>query len=288
MGDNSRGLAVKLAILRALDAAGIRTKAGILVLASVGEEGAGDLRGVKSFFREHPLRDRVAAFVAVDSLETARLTIGAVGSKRYRVSFRGPGGHSFGAFGLVNPVFALARAADDLSRIRVPAVPRTTFSIGKIGGGTSINAIPEEAWMEVDLRSESAEELARLEERFLATLPQAAADENAARDVKRGGIQVEVRQVGDRPAGTTPRGARIVRLAEAVIAARGYAPKLEASSTDSNIPISLGIPAVTVASGGTGGRAHSLEEWIDVAPEESAKGIATALGVIVSVAGLAG
>ncbi|MDU7524526.1 MAG: M20/M25/M40 family metallo-hydrolase [Roseomonas mucosa] len=288
VGDNSRGLAVKLAILRALDAAGIRTKAGILVLASVGEEGAGDLRGVKSFFREHPLRDRVAAFVAVDSLETARLTVGAVGSKRYRVTFRGPGGHSFGAFGLVNPVFALARAADDLSRIRVPPVPRTTFSIGKIGGGTSINAIPEEAWMEVDLRSESAEELARLEERFLATLPQAAADENAARDVKRGGIQVEVRQVGDRPAGTTPREARIVRLAEAVIAARGYAPKLEASSTDSNIPISLGIPAVTVASGGRGGRAHSLEEWIDVAPEESAKGIATALGIIVSVAGLAG
>ncbi|PZR10289.1 MAG: peptidase M20 [Azospirillum brasilense] len=288
VGDNSRGLAVKLAILRALDAAGLRTRAGILVLASVGEEGAGDLRGVKSFFREHPLRDRVAAFIAVDSLETARLTIGAVGSKRYRVSFRGPGGHSFGAFGLVNPVFALARAADDLSRIRVPAVPRTTFSIGKIGGGTSINAIPEEAWMEVDLRSESAEALAALEERFLATLPQAAADEDAARDVKRGGIQVEVRQVGDRPAGTTPREARIVRLAEAVIAARGYAPKLEASSTDSNIPISLGIPAVTVASGGTGGRAHSLEEWIDVAPEESAKGIATALGVIVSVAGLAG
>ncbi|MDT8275554.1 peptidase dimerization domain-containing protein, partial [Roseomonas mucosa] len=176
----------------------------------------------------------------------------------------------------------------DLSRIRVPPVPRTTFSIGKIGGGTSINAIPEEAWMEVDLRSESAEELARLEERFLATLPQAAADENAARDVKRGGIQVEVRQVGDRPAGTTPREARIVRLAEAVIAARGYALKLEASSTDSNIPISLGIPAVTVASGGRGGRAHSLEEWIDVAPEESAKGIATALGIIVSVAGLAG
>jgi len=217
VGDDTRGLAVLLAMARALDKAGIRTRAGILFMASVGEEGAGDLRGVKAFFRENRWRDKVAGFIAMDGINPARLVHGAVGSKRYRITFRGPGGHPFGAFGLVNPMFALARAADDLSRIRVPASPKTTFSIGRIGGGTSINAIPEEAWMEVDLRSASAEVLAGLEARFLAVLPQAAADENAARDTARGEIKVEVKQIGDRPAGTTPAESRIARIAAAVI-----------------------------------------------------------------------
>ncbi|UFN48600.1 M20/M25/M40 family metallo-hydrolase [Roseomonas sp. OT10] len=287
VGDNSRSLAVLLAFVRALDAAGVRTRAGLLITASVGEEGQGDLRGVKHLFRENRHRDAIAAFVAIDGLETARLVTGAVGSKRYRVAFRGPGGHSFGAFGLVNPAFALARAADGLSRIQVPAQPKTTYSIGRIGGGTSINAIPEEAWMEVDLRSESAAELARLEEQFLAILPAAVADENAARSTREGSITVEAKPIGDRPAGTTAPDSRIARLAAAVIAARGFAPVLEASSTDSNIPISLGIPAVTVASGCHGDRAHSLEEWIDVDPAVSAPGIATALGVVMAVAGVA-
>lgn len=287
VGDDTRGLAVLLAMARALDKAEIRTRAGILLLASVGEEGTGDLRGVKHFFSKNRWRDRVAGFIAMDGINPARLVHGAVGSKRYRVTFHGPGGHSFGAFGLVNPVFALARAADDLSRIRVPPSPKTTFSIGKIGGGTSINAIPEEAWMEVDLRSASADALAVLEERFLATLPQAAADENAARDTARGEIRVAVKQIGDRPAGTTARDARLVRVAAAVIQAQGYELKHEASSTDSNIPISLGIPAITLGTGGTGGREHSLEEWIDVEQGPSVKGVATAMATILSVAGLA-
>lgn len=287
VGDDTRGLAVLLAMARALDAAGIRTRAGLLLLASVGEEGAGDLRGVKHFFRANRWRDQVAGFIAMDGIDPARLVHGAVGSKRYRITFRGPGGHSFGAFGLVNPAFALARAADDLGRIRVPAHPKTTFSIGRIGGGTSINAIPEAMWMEVDLRSASAEALAVLEARFLETLPQAAADENAARDTARGEIRVEVKQIGDRPAGTTARESRIARVAAATIGAQGYALKHEASSTDSNIPISLGIPAVTLGTGGSGGREHSLEEWIDVEQTASVKGVATALGTILTLAGVA-
>ncbi|HWL82247.1 MAG TPA: M20/M25/M40 family metallo-hydrolase [Roseomonas sp.] len=287
VGDNTRGLAVLLAISRALDAAEIRTRAGILLLASVGEEGAGDLRGVKAFFSKNRWRDRVAGFIALDGLNPARLVHGAVGSKRYRVTFRGPGGHSFAAFGLVNPAFAMARAMDDLGRIRVPASPKTTFSIGRMGGGTSINAIPEEAWMEVDLRSASAEALAALEERFLAILPQAAAAEDAARDTKRGKIRVEVKQIGDRPAGTTSTESRIARIASAVIAAQGYELAYEASSTDSNIPISLGLPAVTIGTGCAGDRAHSLEEWIDVEKGASVKGVATAVASILLTAGVA-
>jgi acetylornithine deacetylase/succinyl-diaminopimelate desuccinylase-like protein len=286
VGDDTRGLAVLLAMSRALDKAAIRTRAGILFLASVGEEGAGDLRGVKAFFRDSRWRDRVAGFIAMDGIDPARLVHGAVGSKRYRITFRGPGGHSFGAFGLVNPMFALARAADDLSRIRVAARPKTTFSIGKVGGGTSINAIPEEAWMEVDLRSASAEALAVLEERFLAILPQAAADENAARDTSCGEISVEVKQIGDRPAGVTPAESRIAHVAATVIGAQGYELVHEFSSTDSNIPISLGIPAVTLGTGGSGGRAHSLEEWIDVEQGPSVKGVATAMATILTLAGV--
>lgn len=286
VGDDTRGLAVLLAVLRALDAAGIRTRAGILAMGSVGEEGSGDLRGVKAFFKDDPRREQVAAFVALDGLDPSRLVTAAVGSKRYRVTFKGPGGHSFGAFGLVNPAFALARAADALSRIRVPASPKTTYSIGRMGGGSSINAIPEEVWMEVDLRSASPEALASLEARFLAILPQAAADENAARDTTAGRIQVDTKIIGDRPAGSTEMGSRMVRLAQAVMTGQGNQFHAEASSTDSNIAMSLGLPAITVGSGCAGGRAHSLEEWIDVEPQASAKGIATAMGTLLALAGV--
>jgi di/tripeptidase len=285
VGDDTRGLAVLLAMLRALDAAQVQTRASILVMASVGEEGAGDLRGVKAFFRDDPRHGQVAAFMALDGLDPSRLVTAAVGSKRYRVTFRGPGGHSFGAFGLVNPAFALARAADALSRIRVPAQPKTTFSIGRMGGGSSINAIPEEVWMEVDLRSASPDALAVLVARFLAILPQAVEDENAARDTASGRIRVEVKAIGDRPAGATDLGSRIVRLAQAVMGGQGYEFHAEASSTDSNIAMSLGLPAITVGSGCAGGRAHSLEEWIDVEPKASAQGIATALGTLLALAG---
>jgi tripeptide aminopeptidase len=286
VGDDTRGLAVMLGLLRAMDAAGIQTRASILAMGSVGEEGAGDLRGVKAFFKDDARKEKVAAFMGLDGLDPSRLVTAAVGSKRYRITFRGPGGHSFAAFGLVNPAFALARAADGLSRIRVPAQPKTTFSIGRMGGGSSINAIPEEVWMEVDLRSASPDALATLEARFLAILPQAAEDENAARDTSAGRITVDVKVIGDRPAGSTEGNSRIVKLAQAVMTGQGYGFHAEASSTDSNIAMSLGLPAITVGSGCAGGRAHSLEEWIDVEPKSSAKGIATALGTLLALAGV--
>lgn len=286
VGDDTRSLAVILAFLRAMDAAGLRTRADLLILGDVGEEGAGDLRGVRHFFTEGRHRGRVEAFFTVDSPEVDRIVTGGIGSKRWRITFRGPGGHSFGAFGLVNPAYALARATLTLAALPAPADTHTTHCVSRIGGGTSVNAIPDEVWMEVDLRSRSPEVLARLESGFLAGVEAAAAAENDARSVREGGITVERIPIGDRPAGHTPPDAAIVHLATAAVAAQGFTPRHEYSSTDANIPMSLGIPAIKIGSGGRGGRAHSLEEWIDVEPGESLRGMAASLAAILAVAGI--
>ncbi|GGC60503.1 aminoacyl-histidine dipeptidase [Siccirubricoccus deserti] len=286
VGDDTRSLAVNLAFLRAMDSAGIVTRSDILFVGDVGEEGLGDLRGVRHLFLEGRHRDRIAAFFTVDSPDVDRIVTGGIGSKRYRVGFRGPGGHSFGAFGLVNPAYAMARASLALAELPAPVDPRTTHCVSVLGGGTSVNAIPNAVWMEVDLRSQSAAELARLEAAFLGAVEAAAAAENAARSTREGPVTVELTPIGDRPAGETPAGAAIVQLAAAAVAAQGYEPVLEASSTDANIPMSLGIPAVKIGSGGTGGRAHSLEEWIDVEKGESLRGMVASLAAILAVAGV--
>jgi len=285
IGDDTRSLAVNLAFLRAMDAAGIRTRHDILLLGDVGEEGLGDLRGVRHFFTAGRHRDRVAAFFTIDSPEVERIVTTGIGSKRYRVIFRGPGGHSFAAFGLVNPAYAMAQAMLALAALPAAAASRTTHCASVLGGGTSVNAIPHEVWLEVDLRSQSPADLAALESGFLAGVEQAVAAENAARDTREGPIVAEILTIGDRPAGATPAGAAIVELATAAIAAQGYTPVYEASSTDANIPMSLGIPAVRLGSGGSGGRGHSLEEWIDVEPRESLRGMTASLAAILAVAG---
>jgi acetylornithine deacetylase/succinyl-diaminopimelate desuccinylase-like protein len=286
VGDDTRSLAVNLAFLRAMDAAGIRTRSDILFLGDVGEEGLGDLRGVRHFFLAGRHRDKVDAFFTVDSPEVDRIVTGSIGSKRYRVTFRGPGGHSFAAFGLVNPAYAMARAMLTLSALAAPDAPQTTHCASVMGGGTSVNAIPNEVWMEVDLRSQSAAELARLEAEFLAGVAAATEAENAARSTREGAILAEITPIGDRPAGHTAPDAGIVQLATAAVAAHGYTPRQEYSSTDANIPMSLGIPAVKIGSGGRGGRAHSLEEWIDVEPGESLRGMSASLATILAVAGM--
>ncbi|MBN8889049.1 MAG: peptidase M20 [Acetobacteraceae bacterium SCN 69-10] len=288
VGDDTRSLAVLLAFIRAMDAAGIRTQSDILFVGDVGEEGLGDLRGVRHLFHEGKYKDRIKAFFTVDSPEMDNIAVGGVGSKRYRVTFRGPGGHSFGAFGLVSPMNAMAQAMVELARVQVPAKPRTTYSASVAGGGTSVNAIPNECWMEIDLRSESPAELARLEARFHAIVAYAVAGENHARSIAQGEITAETALIGDRPAGGTAMDSEIVRLATAAITAHGFAPKHVASSTDANIPMALGIPAIKIGSGGSGGRAHSLEEWIDVDRAPSVRGMAASLTAILAVAGLAG
>ncbi len=288
VGDDTRGLAVLLAFIRAMDAAGIRTRDDILFVGDVGEEGLGDLRGVRHLFTEGKYRDRIKAFFTVDSPDQDSIATSGVGSKRYRITFRGPGGHSYGAFGLVNPMFAMGHAMHEFSRIQVPARPRTTFCASVCGGGTSVNAIPNEAWMEADLRSVDPAELARLEAQFLAIVDFAVQAENHARSTAQGPITVERQVIGDRPAGSTPTDSDIVRLSTAALRAHGFDPRHEASSTDANIPMSLGIPAIKIGSGGRGGRAHSLEEWIDVDREPSVRGMAASLTAILAMAGVEG
>jgi acetylornithine deacetylase/succinyl-diaminopimelate desuccinylase-like protein len=284
IGDDSRSLAVMLAYVRALDAAGVKTKSDILFVGDVGEEGPGDLRGVRHLFTKGRYKDRVKTFFSMDGTDASRVVHGAVGSKRYRVTFNGPGGHSYGAFGLVNPMAAMSQAVVDLYRIEVPTRPKTTYAASVTGGGTSVNSIPHEVFMEFDMRSEAPAELARLEARFLEVIAAAVAKENAARSTAEGKITAENKVIGNRPAGSTAETSPLVRQAKAAITAHGLTPQLSYSSTDSNIPMSLGVPAITIGSGGSGGRAHSLDEWIDVERGPSVKGMSIGLAMLLAAA----
>lgn len=287
IGDDTRSLAVLLAIVRAMDAAAIQTTADILFIGNVGEEGLGDLRGMKYLFQKGSYRDRIAMFISMDGAGSgADITHGGVGSRRYRVTFTGPGGHSYGAFGLVSPAFAMGLAMAKLSDVTVPARPKTTFNVGVVGGGTSVNSIPFEQWMEVDMRSESPVELAKLEQTFQRLMQEAADEENRVRSTRQGVIRADLKLIGDRPSGETPRDSRLVEVAAAAVRAAGMEPTYGYSSTDSNIPISLGIPAITIDSGGSGGRAHALDEWIDVEKVASLRGIESALTILLTLAGV--
>ena len=286
IGDDTRALATLLAYLRALDAAGIKTKADILVVGNVGEEGPGDLRGVRHLFNKGPYKGRISAFFSMDGSDPSRIVDKGVGSKRYRVTFKGPGGHSYGAFGIVNPMAAMARAVTDLYAVQPPKAPKTTYSASVTGGGTSVNSIPNSVFMEFDMRSESAAELAKLDRTLIGILDRAAAGENAARSTKDGKVSYEAKVIGERPAGNTPPTADIVVLTTAAATALGFTPQHEDSSTDSNVPMSLGIPAVTIGAGGKGGRAHALDEWIDVEKGESLKGMQVGLAALLAVAGV--
>jgi acetylornithine deacetylase/succinyl-diaminopimelate desuccinylase-like protein len=286
IGDDTRSLAVLLAYVRALDAAKIQTKSDILFVGNVGEEGPGDLRGTRYLFAKSKYKDRIKAFFSMDGLNPAGITYGAVGSRRYRVAFHGPGGHSYGAFGIVNPMAAMGHAVDQLYEVKVPTTPKVTFAASVVSGGVSVNSIPADVTLEVDMRSPSKEELAKLDARFLAILKESADHENAARDTRLGKVTVTPKLIGERPTGSTSPDSLIVRTAAAAARAAGYTPELSASSTDANIPISLGIPAVTIGSGGGGGRAHSLDEFIDVAKPESVRGMTVGLAALLAMAGV--
>ncbi|WP_420403565.1 M20/M25/M40 family metallo-hydrolase [Nisaea sp.] len=285
VGDDTKGLATLLAFIRALDAAGIETEQDILFVGDVGEEGKGDLRGIRYLFTENPYRERIASFFTFDGIDTQDLVTAGVGSYRYRVAFRGPGGHSLGAFGTVNPAYALGQFLVGMSRIEVPGDPRSSYCASTFQGGTSVNAIPEEVWTEIDLRSESAEVLDRVDGEVKALIEAAVKAENARGDTSNGEITVELTRIGNRPAGTTPHNSTIVEASVAAIRAYGFEPEFSASSTDANIPMSLGVPAVKFGHGGAGGRAHSLEEWVDVEPELSLRGQCAGLLALVATAG---
>lgn len=286
IGDDTRSLAVLLGYVRAMNAAGIKTRHDILFVGNVGEEGPGDLRGVRHLFTQGRYKDRIKSFFSMDGTDGARIVNGGVGSKRYRVTFKGPGGHSYGAFGLVNPMTAMSQAVVDLYKVDVPKAPKTTYAASVTGGGTSVNSIPDTAFMEFDMRSASAEELGKLEQRFLAIVSGAVESENAARSTREGRVAADLKVIGDRPAGGTPETSELVQVARQAITAHGLKPELNTSSTDSNLPMSLGIPAITIGSGGSGGRAHSLDEWIDVEKGASLKGMLPGLTMLLAVADL--
>ncbi len=284
IGDDTRGIVAVITVLRALEAADVHTAANVLFVATVGEEGLGDLRGVKHLFRAGG--PRIDAFISIDGTSDSRIVNGGLGSRRYRITYEGPGGHSWGAFGTANPVHALSRATylfDQAADRLTSSGPRTSYNVGRIGGGTSVNSVAFEAWMEVDMRSESQAALMRIDSLFRASVQQALREQN---DLRRRGdaLTVKVELVGDRPSGETPATAPFVRRADAATRALGLTPELQISSTDSNIPIARGIPAITIGGGGRAGEAHAPGEWW--INDNGPRGIQRALLILIAEAGV--
>ncbi len=284
IADDACGLVALIAVVEALQSSEIETAGSILFAGTVGEEGEGNLRGVKHLFTESKWAGRISAFISFDGAGLDRITNGALGSRRYRVHFRGAGGHSWSDFGAANPVHALGRAVAKLASFPAPIEPRTTFNVGRIEGGQSVNAIPREASMDIDLRSASAEELLKLDAFFRRSVREAADEENSNRRSGEQPLTVITEQIGERPSGETPAEASLVRLAWAATEVVGGKPTLDRASTDSNLPISLNIPAITLGGGGISANSHTPDEWYD--PRGRAIALKRGLLVILGTVGL--
>ena len=261
--DDSRGLVCLVGLVEALNYGAIRTERTVLFVANVGEEGLGNLRGTRYLFAESPFRDRLEAFVTIDGTDVERITNAAIGSRRYRVTVKGPGGHSYGNWGIVNPAHAVGRIVARLADIDVPETPKTTYTVGLMGGGTSVNSIPFEAWIEMDMRSESGIELKSLEEKFLDAVRRGVDEENARRGKSGTRLTVDLKLVGDRPVGLTPAESPLVSSFAWATRAVGAAPVFDSGSNDAGFPTSLGVPAVAISGGGRAGALHSLGEWFE-------------------------
>ena len=285
VGDDTRGLTAVLTVLKGMKQANIQTDANVLFIGAVGEEGLGDLRGVKHLFRAGG--PKIDSYIAVDGLGISNITHRSLGSHRYRITFKGPGGHSYGAFGIANPHGALGKAiyyfTADADKFTKQGI-KTTYNVGVIGGGTSVNAIPFESWMEVDMRSESPDQLKGIDALLQAAVQRALNEENA---MKRRGpdLTVDVKLVGDRPSGRTEATNPLVQRAMAASRYLQAEPQLSASSTNANTPIAKGVPAITIGSGGIGGGAHSLNEWW--LNDKGVLGMERILLVLLAEAGLA-
>ena len=286
IGDDTRALAMMLSAIRAMRAGGLRTRDDVLFVGNVGEEGEGDLRGVKYLLAKGKYKDRIRQLIAIDGGEQGAMTNGALGSRRYRVTFKGPGGHSYGAFGLVSPSLAMGNAIQKFSHVQVPAKPKTTFNVGVVGGGTSVNSSPVDVFMDVDMRSESPAELVAIDTAFKKLVAEAVEEENRTRSTAQGRITADVKLIGDRPSGATATDTMLIQTVTASVASYGLTPSYEMSSTDSNIPISKGIPAVTIGRGGRGGRGHSLDEWTDVEKRGAVQAAEVAVTIFLATAGI--
>jgi acetylornithine deacetylase/succinyl-diaminopimelate desuccinylase-like protein len=283
IGDDSRGLAALLSLAKAMNENGIATVGDLLIVGTVGEEELGNLRGVKALFRDH---SDIDGFISIDGLGISRVVNQSTGSHRYEMIFKGPGGHSFQEFGLPSAIHAMGRAIAKIAELQTPAEPKTTFTVGTVKGGTSVNAIASEARMAVDMRSNSTEELLKLEEKLLDLVKQAVAEENARWNSDK--ISVETKLIGDRPAGLVSMDSPIVQATQRAVSAIARGPRVTfaGSSTDSNIAMSLGIPAVTIGGGGEGGNWHSRNEWYK--PTNAWMGPQNALLTVLMLSGLDG
>ena len=277
ISDDARGLATLLAVARAMTGAGIATRAPVIFAATVGEEGIGDLRGVKHLFGTDGAGRGAAGFVSLDGAGLDRIVIDGLGSRRYRLEVTGPGGHSWVDWGTPNPIHALLDVGRSLTSIALPLDPVTTLTVGRIGGGTSVNAIPQSAWIEIDTRSASGESLDALEAEIRARVEAAPA--------AHGRLPFGLTVIGDRPGGTSDPDAPLVRAAFAATRAVGGSPLPGLSSTDANVPMALGIPALTIGCGGEAGLAHTTEEWYRNVG--GAKGVLRALYTVLLAAGVA-
>jgi len=265
IGDNTRGLVAVLGVLRAMQHAEIETNADILFIGNVGEEGLGDLRGAKHLFRDGG--PQIDSMIAIDGGRTERVVYSGVGSHRYRVTYKGPGGHSWGAFGTANPHHALGRAITKFVE-GAPEVtstgPKTSYNVGRMGGGTSVNSVPFESWMEIDMRSSEQSKLDEIDAVLQRAVQQALQDENAAR-LEGPALTVEVKRVGTRPAAKGDINSKLLQYAAASLAQFGLEAVPRSSSTDANLPISLGIPAITMSRGGKSADSHSpAESWQNI------------------------
>jgi acetylornithine deacetylase/succinyl-diaminopimelate desuccinylase-like protein len=267
VSDNGAGIAAMLAVASVLTSSRISHALPFVFIGNVGEEGEGDLRGMRHVFSTPRWRDAIAYSVIVDGAGSDTVVAEALGSRRFEVIVRGPGGHSWSDFGTPSPIFALARAIELLSQTPVPATPKTTFNVGVIRGGTSVNSIPESASMRVDLRSTSSAEIDRLERSLRSALDQAIAHENKAAAQQKGrkpqSVESEIIEIGNRPGGELAPDARLLKVIRAVDIQLGNAAQVQRASTDANIPLSLGREAVAIGGGGSGGGAHTLQEWFD-------------------------
>jgi len=281
ISDDGSGLATIVGLARAMNQANVKTQATVVLCADVGEEGEGNLRGIRELMNTY--KGRIRAVIAIDGAGTDFVTTIALGSRRLEVSVEGPGGHSWSDFGAPNPITALARGIVEFSRTSVPDDPRTTFNFGMISGGTSVNSIPIEADVKVDLRSEAETELSRMESELRKVFASAVSEEMATASTS-SPLKLKINVIGVRPAGKLPEDSPLLAAIENADRYLGNRSRIERSSTDANLPLSQGIPAIAIGGGGTGGGAHSLNEWYDPAGREL--GLKRALLTILAVAGV--
>jgi tripeptide aminopeptidase len=284
ISDNGAGIAALLALARAVQFAHVKPQRTILFAGDIGEEGEGNLRGMRALVDAY--RSKLKAVVVLDGSATDHVTTKALASRRLEALITGPGGHSWSDFGMPNPINALVRGSARFINTKVPANPRTTFNIGQIEGGTSVNSVPYEARLKVDIRSESEDELARLESALRESIAAGVRDEmDSARDLSKGKLESKVELLGSRPGGELAADSPLLAALRAADEMVGNQSRIERSSTDANIPLSLGIDAISIGAGGSGGGAHSLQEWYDSAGREA--GLKRALLTVLGISGVA-